>query len=202
MVDQVRRADCPGDYTARIPVSNRVRLMNDRKNKHDEVEARNRGVDAVNQEFRRFEQVHKQQSYQLAEKPDTDQFDDDFVIPRCDMGLYFHGGEQGRMQFAQDLGDALKGIGFAILTGHEIDPALYTSASRKVANFFELSTREDRMPYQAQRSGSVNQGYFPIRETTIIHPDQVEGWVFCRRAFNLDETAGFNESEFWPPAGL
>ncbi|HEX7419017.1 MAG TPA: 2OG-Fe(II) oxygenase family protein, partial [Thermoanaerobaculia bacterium] len=37
----------------------------------------------------------------------------------------------------------------------------------------------------AQRHGSVNQGYFPIKETSNMHPDLVEGWVFCRRAFDV-----------------
>ena len=54
----------------------------------------------------------------------------------------------------------------------------------------------------ARRHGSVNQGYFPIETTTIIHPDQVKGWVFCRRAFNLDDDPDFRETEFWPKAGF
>ena len=40
------------------------------------------------------------------------------------------------------------------------------------------------MRFRAQRHGSVNQGYFPIKETSDMHPDLVEGWVFCRRAFD------------------
>ena len=44
---------------------------------------------------------------------------------------------------------------------------------------------EEKLRYRAQRHGSVNQGYFPIKETSEIHPDLVEGWVFCRRAFDL-----------------
>ncbi len=166
--------------------------MNDLKDK---------GIHAVTQDSRRFEQVNKQQKYQLSEKPELDQFDEDYEIPTCDMSLFFHGGESGREQFALELGDALKGIGFAILTGHEIDPALYARANRSVLNFFELSTPEQRMPYLAQRQGSVNQGYFPVTETTIIHPDLVEGWVFCRRAFDLDSDSEFNELEFWPQPG-
>ena len=58
------------------------------------------------------------------------------------------------------------------------------------------------MPYEATRYGSVNQGYFPIKQTTIIHPDLVEGWVFCRRAFHLDPDLPFDEATFWPSPGL
>jgi len=47
------------------------------------------------------------------------------------------------------------------------------------------------MRFRAQRHGSVNQGYFPIKETSNMHPDLVEGWVFCRRAFERPD-------EFWP----
>ena len=54
------------------------------------------------------------------------------------------------------------------------------------------------MVYKAERHGSVNQGYFPMKTTTIIHPDLVEGWVFCRRAFNLDGAVNYKERDFWP----
>jgi isopenicillin N synthase-like dioxygenase len=166
--------------------------MNDKKNQ---------GIDAVNQDFSQFEQVHKDQQYRLAEKSDVDEFDDDYEIPTCDMALFFEGGEEGRRQFAIELGDALKGIGFAILTGHGIDPDLYARVNQNVIRFFEQSTLEQRLPYLAQRHGSVNQGYFPIKETTIIHPDLVEGWVFCRRAFDLPDQVKFNEQEYWPLSG-
>ena len=29
----------------------------------------------------------------------------------------------------------------------------------------------------------------------------VEGWVFCRRAFNLDNDPNYNERDFWPESG-
>ena len=63
---------------------------------------------------------------------------------------------------------------------------------------FETTTVEERLKYEAKRFGSVNQGYFPIKKTTIIHPDLVEGWVFCRRAFDLDGKADYKEPDFWP----
>ena len=169
-----------------------IALMSDLKDK---------GINALNQEFSRFEQVHKGQSYQLAEKAELEQFDEDYEIPSCDMSSFFEGGEAGKAQFSEQLGAALEGIGFAILTGHGIDADLYRKANQRVIDFFENTPRDERMPFLAQRSGSVNQGYFPVRETTIIHPDMVEGWVFCRRAFHLDKAAEFNESAFWPRPG-
>ncbi len=144
------------------------------------------GIKASNQEFTQYDQVKKDQVYGLSENEALDQFDDDFVIPTCDMIDYFHGGEEGKLKFATALGHALEGIGFAVLTGHGVDTSLYDEAHIKVSEIFEKIPLEVRLKYMAKRHGSVNQGYFPIKETTNIHPDLVEGWVFCRRAFDLD----------------
>lgn len=160
-----------------------------------------KGIDAVNQEFKKYEQVNKGQTYHLAEKEGEDQFDEDYKIKSCDMSLFFHGGESGKKEFSQQLGEAMRGIGFAILTGHGVDTSLYDESEKKIADLFETTTREQRMKYHAARFGSVNQGYFPMKETTIIHPDLVEGWVFCRRAFNMDNSIEFKESAYWPRIG-
>src|SRR5947208_13410809 len=93
--------------------------------------------------------------------------------------------------FAHDLGDALREIGFAILDGHGVDPALYDEAERRIDEIFTRLSLDEKMRFRAQRHGSVNQGYFPIKETSNMHPDLVEGWVFCRRAFEDPAT-------FWP----
>jgi isopenicillin N synthase-like dioxygenase len=138
----------------------------------------------TNQDFIRYDQVEKRQTYRLAEA-EEEQFDDEFVIRTCDMRA---------PDFAAQLGDALREIGFAILDGHGVDPALYDEAFAKIAEFFERLTLEEKMRFRAQRVGSVNQGYFPIKETSNMHPDLVEGWVFCRRAFEDPEA-------FWPLAG-
>ncbi len=135
----------------------------------------------LNQDFIRYEQVEKRQTYHLAEDP-REQFDEEFQIRTCDMR---------KPSFAQDLGDALHEIGFAILEGHGVDPALYDEAETKIVEMFERLSLDDKMRFRAQRHGSVNQGYFPIHETSKQHPDLVEGWVFCRRAFE-------RPAEFWP----
>ncbi len=160
-----------------------------------------RGIRASNQEFRRYEQVTKEQAYGLSELPERDEFDDDFRIDTCDMRLWFEGGD-GRRRFVQQLGEAMESIGFAILTGHGIDPALHAEAAGRIVEFFETTTLEQRKRYLAQRHGSVNQGYFPMKETTIIHPDLVEGWVFCRRAFHLEDSSDFDEKQWWPVPGF
>lgn len=139
------------------------------------------GIHATNQDFIRFDQVEKRQSYHLAETAGEEEFDDDFVIRTCDMRS---------PTFAHDLGDALREIGFAILSGHGVDPALYDEAETKIEEMFTRLTLDEKLRYRAQRHGSVNQGYFPIKETSNMHPDLVEGWVFCRRAFE--------GGDFWP----
>jgi len=142
------------------------------------------GIRATNQDFIRYEQVEKAQTYHLAETPSDDQFDDEFVIRTCDMRS---------PTFSQELGDALREIGFAILEGHGVDPALYDEAHDHVAEMFGRLSLEEKMRFRAHRHGSVNQGYFPIKETSNMHPDLVEGWVFCRRAFDPASV-----EEFWP----
>src|SRR6056297_2418991 len=116
--------------------------------------SREDGVHSLNQAFSRYEQVEKKQVYGLSEQTGSDQFDDEYQIQTCDMGKFFHGGEAGREAFARELGEALEGIGFAILTGHGIDPALYEEAEQQVKRFFETTPQEDRKPYLAQRQGS------------------------------------------------
>lgn len=161
-----------------------------------------KGVHALNREYRKYEQVDKQQAYYLSEQAGHEDFDDEYTIEACDMSGLLSEDTQEKAAFSQRLGAALEGIGFAILTGHGIDDSLYRQTAALTRKLFEETTREQRMRYRAQRHGSVNQGYFPIRETTVIHPDLVEGWVFCRRAFGLDEPDGFDENRYWPTAGF
>ena len=138
---------------------------------------------ATNQDWIRYEGVEKRQTYHFAES-EQEQFDDAFEIRTCDMRS---------PGFARQLGDALREIGFAILDGHGVDPALYDEAEEKVIEMFGRLSLEEKMRFRAQRHGSVNQGYFPVHETSHQHPDLVEGWVFCRRAFE-------RPAEFWPLA--
>ena len=159
------------------------------------------GVHATSTEFARYDQVDKKQRYHLAESAE-DAFDDAYEIKTCDLGRWLAGGPQDRRAFARELGEALEGIGFAILEGHGVPPSLWDEANAKVLELYRSTSVEGRSRYRAQRFGSVNQGYFPIKETSDIHPDLVEGWVFCRRAFDLEGTPGYREQDFWPRPGF
>ncbi len=160
---------------------------------------KDRGTRSSNREFTRYDQVDKSHTYQLADSG-QDVFDESFELKTCDMRQFFAGGAAGRRQFADELGASLAEVGFACLVGHGVDPALYDEAHRAVVEVMTRPSLADKMRYRAERCGSVSQGYFPIKETSDIHPDLVEGWVFCRRAFDLDaaEGATFDARRFWP----
>ena len=168
-----------------------------------------------NRELGAYEQVEKLQRYRLAEGAE-EEFDEDFVFEPCDLRLLASGDPEERARGVRSLGESLEDTGFAILTGHGVAPETYEEAHRRTREFFEAHTLEEKTRYRARRRGSVNQGYFPIRETTMIHPDLVEGWVFCRRAFRVSGGGGdaggkgdaggggdgdWDEREFWPSAG-
>ncbi len=165
------------------------------------TKAKTEGIHSVNQEFKKYEGVNKAHEYNLVENENKDEFDEDFVIQTCDMHEFFEGGAEGKASFSKKLGQALEEIGFAVLSGHGMDTNLYSKAENKVTELFKSTSLAERMAYEAQRHGSINQGYFPIKETTIIHPDLVEGWVFCRRAFDLKENPNYKASDYWPKPG-
>jgi isopenicillin N synthase-like dioxygenase len=156
------------------------------------------GIEATNQDFRQYDQVEKKQQYHLAEATHTEAFDEETRIPTCDLGRFLRGDESDKQSFASELGDALRRLGFAILEGHGVDAALYEEADEQILALFTEVSLEEKMRYRARRFGSVNQGYFPVKETSDIHPDLVEGWVFCRRAFDMDGDPSYREAEFWP----
>jgi isopenicillin N synthase-like dioxygenase len=157
------------------------------------------GLDALNQDFRKYDQVRKTHTYRLSEH-DSDQFDDEYRIATLDLGPFMSGNAQDKARFADAFGSALQEIGFAVLVGHGVDPALYDAIHDHVLDLFTSTSLADKMRFRAQRHGSVSQGYFPIEETSDIHPDLVEGWVWCRRAFDVPQKrdAPFRAEDYWP----
>ncbi|MDB5691644.1 MAG: isopenicillin synthase family oxygenase [Alphaproteobacteria bacterium] len=156
---------------------------------------------ALNQEFKRYDQVRKAHAYRLAEHK-SDRFDDDYEIATLDLEPFLRGDAGDRARFAEAFGAALREIGFAVLVGHGVDGALYDEMHDNVLDLFTSTSLEDKMRFRAKRHGSVAQGYFPIEETSEIHPDLVEGWVWCRRAFDIpqDRAGPFRAEDYWPRA--
>src|SRR5690348_15584530 len=159
------------------------------------------GVTALNQEFSRYDQVRKAHTYRLAENA-ADEFDEDYMIATLNFGEFLHGDPKAKARFAKAFTGALEDIGFAVLTGHGVDPALYEEMERLTLDLFTSTSLAEKMHFRAQRFGSVNQGYFPIEETSDIHPDLVEGWVWCRRAFDIpqERNGTFRPESYWPRA--
>jgi isopenicillin N synthase-like dioxygenase len=158
-------------------------------------------MNAVNRDFIRYDQVEKGHTYRLAETA-SDEFDDQYEIQTFDLGRYLRGDAAERKKFAAEFGAAVQEIGFSVLTGHGVDPALYDEIEAQVEELFTTTSLDDKMRFRAQRFGSVSQGYFPIKETSDIHPDLVEGWVWCRRAFDMPQQrhGAFQAEQFWPDA--
>lgn len=157
---------------------------------------------ATNRDFQKYDQVRKSHIYRLAEG-ERDAFDEDYEIATLDFAPFLNGDADDKARFAEAFGRALQEIGFAVLTGHGVDPALYDAVHDEVLDLFTTVPLDRKMDFRAERFGSVNQGYFPIEQTSEIHPDLVEGWVWCRRAFDIPQQRGepFREADYWPRAG-
>ena len=154
---------------------------------------------AINQDFARYDQVEKGHTYKLAESG-SDEFDEHYQIQTFDFARYLHGDKNDRADFAREFAEAVQDIGFSVLTGHGVDPHLYEEINARTEELFTTTSMEDKMRFRAKRHGSVSQGYFPVRETSDIHPDMVEGWVWCRRAFDMPQERKntFRPENYWP----
>ena len=158
-------------------------------------------IDSINRQFVRYDQVRKAHTYRLAEHP-GDEFDHDYEIATLDFARFLHGDAAEKNRFAQAFAASLEEIGFAVLVGHGVDPKLYEAMEQLTLDLFRSTSLDAKMRFRAERHGSVNQGYFPIEETSDIHPDLVEGWVWCRRAFDIpqERTEPFRAEDYWPKA--
>jgi isopenicillin N synthase-like dioxygenase len=156
---------------------------------------------ALNRDFEKYDQVRKAHTYRLAEH-EGDEFDENYEIATLDFEPFLHGDEKAKARFAEEFATALQEIGFAVLVGHGVDPALYDELHDSVVDLFTSTSLAEKMRFRAGRHGSVSQGYFPIEETSDIHPDLVEGWVWCRRAFDIPQQrdAPFRAEDYWPRA--
>jgi isopenicillin N synthase-like dioxygenase len=156
---------------------------------------------AVNRAFERYDQVRKAHTYRLAEHS-GDEFDEDYEIATLDFAPFLRGSAADKARFAEAFGAALQEIGFAVLTGHGVDAALYDDIHDATLDLFTSTPLDEKMRFAAARHGSVAQGYFPIEHTSEIHPDLVEGWVWCRRAFDVPQPreTPFRAEDYWPAA--
>jgi isopenicillin N synthase-like dioxygenase len=153
----------------------------------------------LNRAFEKYDQVRKAHTYGLAEDA-SDAFDEDYQIATLDFARFLHGDAGEKRRFAEEFAGAMKEIGFAVLTGHGVDQSLYDAMHAGAMELFTTTAMDDKMRFRATRRGSVNQGYFPLEETSGIHPDLVEGWVWCRRAFDIPQRREepLRPDDYWP----
>jgi hypothetical protein len=154
------------------------------------MQTKEEGVRATNQDFIRYDQVEKQQNYHLAETAGDEQFDDDFEVRTVDVGRFLHGTADDKRAFATELGDALHDIGFAILEGHGVDPALYDEAGRRIEEIFSTLTLTRRCSFARAPAPSIR-----------LRPDQETGdatiWWRC----GVLPPAFEGHRLFWPVPG-
>ena len=93
------------------------------------MDRKTEGIHATSADFVRYDQVDKKQRYHLAESAD-EAFDDEYQIRTCDLGRWLKGNPSDRQAFARELGEALEGIGFAILEGHGLPVSLWDEATQ------------------------------------------------------------------------
>src|SRR4051812_29546304 len=123
---------------------------------------------ALNADFRKYDQVAKAHTYRLAEHA-SDEFDENYQVATLDIAPFLSGDGEDKARFAASFAAALQEIGFAVLIGHGVDPALYDEVHDQVLDLFESTPLEEKMRFEGERHGSVAQGYFPIEHTSEIH---------------------------------
>jgi isopenicillin N synthase-like dioxygenase len=159
-------------------------------------------VEALNRDFTKYDQVRKAHTYRLAEH-ESDEFDEEYQIATLDFDRFLRGDAEDKKRFADAFTGALEDIGFAVITAEGFDTTLYDDIHDETLDLFTSTPLEEKMRFRAERHGSVSQGYFPIELTSDIHPDLVEGWVWCRRAFEVPdrcEDTPFRAEDYWPAA--
>jgi hypothetical protein len=156
---------------------------------------------ALNQDFSRYDQVRKAHTYRLAEH-ESDEFDEDYEIATLDFGPFLRGDARDKARFAAEFGAALQEIGFAVLTGHGVDPALYDDMHDGVARPVHLDPArgEDALPGRAPRLGQP--GLFPDRgdQRHPSRPGRRLGLVPARLRHPQDRDGPFRAEDYWPRA--
>ena len=103
-------------------------------------------IDALNRDFAKYDQVEKAHTYRLAEHA-SDEFDEEYQIATLDIEPFLHGNPQDKARFAEAFGAALHEIGFAVITGHGVDSALYDEMDeavlKRVIASFGASDRQE-----------------------------------------------------------
>eukprot|EP01060_Flectonema_neradi_P007477 TRINITY_DN15219_c0_g1_i1.p1 TRINITY_DN15219_c0_g1~~TRINITY_DN15219_c0_g1_i1.p1 ORF type:complete len:837 (+),score=87.96 TRINITY_DN15219_c0_g1_i1:42-2552(+) len=158
--------------------------------------AKEKGIHENSHSTLAFEGVRKEDiKYLYSEGASGEEvFNEDFEIETIDFKLFM----TNKREFSDKLGKAMEDTGFCVLRNcHELTgytASDYERVDAEIRSLFQ-STVSTKQKYAASRprTASVNQGYFGHKQTSGIHPDLVEGWVFSSPAF--DPSVAHN---YWP----
>ena len=82
-------------------------------------------------------------------------------IPLIDLGPYFTGRHADRQRVAGEVNRACERIGFFLISGHGVDPALCERARDASRTFFDLPP-EEKLAIRQRQDDKANRGYEPL----------------------------------------
>ena len=122
-------------------------------------------------------------------------------IPVVDLGAFCDGGSTTRMEIANQLGIAAETLGFVVIGGHGIDPAIGNTLKDVALRFFDLP-RVTKMSVR-RPTNDQNRGYIPYGEETLVRmaggegpPDYKE--VFAVGPDDVPQELYFTGAESYP----
>ena len=137
-------------------------------------------------------------------------------IPLIDLGPYFAGDSAAKRRVAGEINRACERIGFFLVSGHGVDPALCESMRRESKAFFALPL-EEKLTIRQRRDDKASRGYEPVgteqlsatigvetppdlKESLSLGPLEVPDHPSCR----TEAAAPHFAPNMWPqrPAGL
>ena len=137
-------------------------------------------------------------------------------IPLIDLGPYFVGSRADRKRVADEISRACERIGFFLVSGHGVDPALIEGVQRDSRAFFDLP-HEEKLAIRQRKEQKGSRGYEPVgteqlsatigvetppdlKELLSIGPLEVPDHPSCR----TEAAAPLYRANMWPenPATL
>ena len=122
-------------------------------------------------------------------------------IPVVDLGAFCDGDSTTRMEIAKQLGIAAETLGFVVIGGHGIDPAIGNTLKDVALRFFDLP-RVTKMSVR-RPTNDQNRGYIPYGEETLVRmaggegpPDYKE--VFAVGPDDVPQELYFTGAESYP----
>src|SRR5882757_7125613 len=139
----------------------------------------------------------------------------DNFVPVIDVAPYFSGAPDGKRRVADQIGRACREIGFYVIVGHGVDPALVDQVEAVSRELFDLTLDEKMKLHVGSAPGAV--GYAAIGDTALAYtrgqvapPDLNESFQIAKvdvaddLYFQSEAARGLIPANRWPerPAAL